>query len=107
VQRFNADGTPFEPSRIYSPNGSVQVQSNEAGAVYLVHDSVKVGKLVDITGTADALWNSVAVKAGTSTALTWLAWPMAATTRMRWTRPEICRRAAPVRSQWTAPALSV
>jgi len=66
VQSFNADGTPASGIS----GGVVSVQSTETGTAYLVHDSVVVSTLADITGAADSLWNSVTISAAnTSTNL--------------------------------------
>ncbi|ATE60100.1 hypothetical protein CCZ27_09185 [Thauera sinica] len=61
---------------ILVPAAGTTVQSSETGTVYLVHDSVTVSSLADITGAAGDLWNSVAIAtANTDTplALTGLA----------------------------------
>lgn len=48
---------------------SATVWSSENGTAYLVHKSVAVSTLADITGAADTLWNKVEVTANTDTAL--------------------------------------
>ncbi|WP_298450572.1 Ig-like domain-containing protein [uncultured Marinobacter sp.] len=45
------------------PSESAVVQSSETGTAYLVHSSVVVSSLTDITGAADEHWNSVAISA--------------------------------------------
>ncbi|MBU2884598.1 cadherin repeat domain-containing protein, partial [Gilvimarinus agarilyticus] len=60
VQQFNADGTPVLQSTI-DASGSVTVQSTEVGTAYLVHDSVTVTSVSDITGAADQFWNQAAI----------------------------------------------
>ena len=70
VQRFNADGTPVGASNLIRSSDSISVSSTETGTAYLVHDSLTVSSVEDITSGADDLWNSVAITAAnTSTTL--------------------------------------
>ena len=61
VQRFHMDGPILGLDTTRNQGDSVEVQSSGTGTVYLVHDSVAVHSLTDITGAAGQLWNSVAV----------------------------------------------
>ena len=55
----------------FKNTSSVSVQSNEVGTAYLVRNTVTVSSLSDITGAADANWNSVSV--GTANSATSLS----------------------------------
>lgn len=47
-------------------NGSATVQSSETGTAYLVKNTLAVTTLADITGAADAQWNSVSIATANS-----------------------------------------
>ncbi|MGE0113185.1 beta strand repeat-containing protein [Aquabacterium sp.] len=66
---YDASDVYISRTNITDPNGVTRVRSNEAGTVYLVHSSVTVNSLSDITSAADQLWNSVAVSAFEITSL--------------------------------------
>jgi len=69
VQHISPDESLKIPA-IITNSGNVIVQSTEPGTAYLVNDSVSVGSLSDITGSADSLWNQAAVtQADTDTVL--------------------------------------
>ncbi|MDO6683793.1 cadherin repeat domain-containing protein, partial [Oceanobacter sp. 5_MG-2023] len=68
VQAFNADGTLVMDSSTYETGELVTLQSNEAGTVYLVSDTVAVTTEADITSASSNLWATATLAvAGTVT----------------------------------------
>jgi hypothetical protein len=65
----NTPPTVSVTTEIIKNTANANVQSNEAGTVYLVNTSISVSNLASITGAADASWNSINVSANTSTNL--------------------------------------
>jgi len=58
IQAFNADGTrKLDADGIIDTSGIVTVTSNERGQAYLVNSEVVVTSVLDITSSADELWN--------------------------------------------------
>ena len=58
VQAFNADGTrKLDPDGIIDTSGIVTVISSERGQAYLVNSEIVVTSVLDITSSADELWN--------------------------------------------------
>ncbi|MBD3828839.1 hypothetical protein, partial [Stenotrophomonas sp.] len=58
VQKFNSEGT------------LVSAQSSEVGTGYLVDSTISVDDVLDITSSADSLWNSVDItSANTATSM--------------------------------------
>ncbi|OUS02629.1 hypothetical protein A9Q90_09235, partial [Gammaproteobacteria bacterium 54_18_T64] len=58
IQAFNADGTrKFDADGVIDASGIVTVTSNERGKAYLVNSEVVVTSVLDITSSADELWN--------------------------------------------------
>ncbi len=58
IQAFNADGTrKLDADGVIGASGIVTVTSNERGQAYLVNSEVVVTSVLDITSSADELWN--------------------------------------------------
>ena len=58
VQTFNADGTrKLDADGIIDTSGIVTVISSERGEAYLVNSEIVVTSVLDITSSADELWN--------------------------------------------------
>ena len=58
VQAFNADGTrKLDADGIIDTKGIVTVTSSERGQAYLVNSDIVVTSVLDITSSADELWN--------------------------------------------------
>ncbi|MFT6916277.1 MAG: hypothetical protein ACJAWL_002605 [Motiliproteus sp.] len=67
VQLFNANGTT-NGQTVFQSTDSINAQSSEVGNAYLVHSSVAVTTLADITSAADGLWNDVSITAADTNA---------------------------------------
>ncbi|OUS02630.1 hypothetical protein A9Q90_09240 [Gammaproteobacteria bacterium 54_18_T64] len=67
LQTFNADGTrKLDADGIIDTSGFVTAISNEQGQAYLVNREIVVTSVLDITGSADELWNESSIHISSS-----------------------------------------